>query len=310
MKKLWKKNRNICILMLFLSTITILTLKVEIVKSAVIESVNLFMTTLFPTLFPFFVLANCAIALKIPMMLGKIFNPIIEKWLHLEREAAFIIIMSIFTGFLAGTKYTEDMYQKGYITTVTANRLLMCTHFGNPAFVIMFIGTVVLKNIQLGILLFLIQIFCNLFLARLTRPKEKPVHNIKIVFQEKSNNILGNAIFDSFQTLLMMLGSMTLFLIIENIIISLFSSSSFIQVIIKMASEITSGLTALSSISISVKLKLILTTIGLSLGGANIHLQTASYLEKSKLKYKYFLKGRIYATLLQTILVFLLCSII
>ena len=310
MKKLWKNSKNVIVFVFFMSIITILTVKNKIVKDAIIESVNLFMYTLFPTLFPFFVLTNCAIALKIPLLLGKILRPIVEKWLHLEKEAGFILIMSLFTGFLAGAKYTEDMYQKGYITEESANKLLMFTHFGNPAFVIIFMGTSVLKDIRFGILLFLLQIGCNLLIARLIRPKKQITNKTKQIVNENQKNILGYAIFDSFQTLLMMLGSLTIFIIVENLVISLIPMTPFIQMITKLLLEITSGLSSLSILTIPLRLKIMIAAVALSFGGINIHMQVASYLENSKLKYKYFLKGRIYATLIQIILVFLLSSII
>lgn len=79
-----------------------------------------------------------------------------------------------------------------------------------------------------------------------------------------------------------------------------------------MILEVTSGLASLTYVAIPIELKFLLASICISLGGANIHLQVASYLEKSKLKYKYFLKGRLYGTILQTILVSLLilCSVV
>ena len=56
MKKLWKKSRNFWILLIFLSTTVLLVWQSEQVRSSVLESVDLFMTNLFPVLFPFFVL--------------------------------------------------------------------------------------------------------------------------------------------------------------------------------------------------------------------------------------------------------------
>ena len=312
MKKLWKNSRNFWILLIFLSTVVLLVWQSEQVRSSVLESVDLFMTNLFPVLFPFFVLTDCAISLKIPILLGELLKPITEKWLHLERPAAFIIVMSILSGFLAGAKYTEDMFQKGYISEETANHLLLFTHYGNPAFVLSFVGIGILNDVRLGIILYLMQLGGSFLLARLTRPKTLPSHHSNHPLESETQNRLGSAISNAFTTLLMMLGSLSLFLIAENIIITMASPSHYGQIGIKMILEVTSGLVSLTYVAIPTELKFLLASICISLGGANIHLQVASYLEKSKLKYKYFLKGRLYGTILQTILVSLLilCSVV
>lgn len=312
MKKLWKKSRNFWVLFIFLSITVLLVWQSEQVRSAVLESVDLFMTNLFPVLFPFFVLTDCAISLKIPILLGELLKPITEKWLHLERPAAFVIVMSILSGFLAGAKYTEDMVQKGYISEETANHLLLFTHYGNPAFILSFVGIGILNDMKLGIILYFIQLGSSFLLARLTRPKLLPTCHSHHLVESETHNILGSAISNAFTTLLMMLGSLSLFLIIENIIITLTKTSLYGQIGIKMILEVTSGLSSLTYVPMSIELKFLLASICISLGGANIHLQVYSYLEKSKLKYKYFLKGRIYGTILQTILVsiFILCSVI
>lgn len=303
MKKLWKKHKN---LFIFLSTTALLVWKNECVRSSVLESVDLFMTNLFPILFPFFVLTDCAISLKIPFLLGDLLKPIVERWLHLERPAAFIIVMSILSGFLAGAKYTEDMFQKGYISEETANHLLLFTHYGNPAFIISFVGIGILNDVRLGITLYIIQIGCSFLLARLTRPKRLPAKPSNLPVELKNQNILGFAIKNTFTTLLMMLGSLSLFFVAENIIIEVIKPPLFAQISIKMMLEVTSCLASLPYMIVPIELKFILASICISLGGANIHLQVASYLENSKIKYKYFLKGRIYGTILQTTLVFLL----
>ncbi len=72
MKKTMEKSRNFWILLIFLSTTVLLVWQSEQVKVRFLESVDLFMTNLFPVLFPFFCLNGlCHFFKKIPILLGE-----------------------------------------------------------------------------------------------------------------------------------------------------------------------------------------------------------------------------------------------
>ena len=100
----------------------------------------------------------------------------------------------------------------------------------------------------------------------------------------------------------MILGTVTFFMIISNLIVKLFSLNTYLEILIKGVLEITQSLNELAAISLNLKLKQLLALIIISFGGISIHMQVYSILSETKINYKSFLKGRIFQTLISILL--------
>ena len=62
-----------------------------------ISSINIFKTKLFPSIFPFFVLASLLLELGLATKISIKLNPLIRKIFHVEGNSSFIILVSIFS---------------------------------------------------------------------------------------------------------------------------------------------------------------------------------------------------------------------
>ena len=158
----------------------------------------------------------------------------------------------------------------------------------------MFNKTIVIK-------LIIIHYISN-FIISLFVKKEITYNNKNDQINLKITKVLEQSIKKSINTLLMILGTVTFFMIISNLIVKLFSLNTYLEILIKGVLEITQSLNELAAISLNLKLKQLLVLIIISFGGISIHMQVYSILSETKINYKSFLKGRIFQTLISILL--------
>ena len=261
-----------------------------------ISSINIFKTKLFPSIFPFFVLASLLLELGIATKISNKLNPIFKKLFHVEGNSSFIILVSIISGFPSGSKYVVESYKNKTIDRNTANYLLTFTHFANPLFILGTCG-LILNSLSLAYKILIIQIISNLIFGIILRPKEiissKKINN----YQNKSFlEALPKAINDAIKLLLFMLGSITFFMFFSKLLTSFLSLNPFFETIITGILDMTSGISLVPSIDTTNYIRGLLVLTFITFGSFSVHLQVLNNIKEEDLEYKYFFFGRIIET--------------
>lgn len=267
-----------------------------------ITSINIFKTRLFPSIFPFFVLASLLLNLGLADKISKKIDFLIKRIFHIEGISSFIVVISIISGFPSGSKYISDCYKKGLISKKTANYLLTFTHFGNPLFILGTCG-IVLNNITIAYKILIINIVANITLGIILRPKEVissnyTLKNEKLSFMEA----LPNAINDAIKLLLFMLGSITFFMFFSKLITSTLHLNNFYSVITTGILDLTSGISMVNTLNISNYLQGLIVLSFITFGSLSVHLQVINNIKEQDLSYKYFFMGRIIETFLALVI--------
>ena len=267
-----------------------------------ITSINIFKTRLFPSIFPFFVLASLLLNLGLADKISKKIDFLIKRIFHIEGISSFIVVISIISGFPSGSKYISDCYKKGLISKKTANYLLTFTHFGNPLFILGTCG-IVLNNITIAYKILIINIVANIILGIILRPKEVissnyTLKNEKLSFMEA----LPNAINDAIKLLLFMLGSITFFMFFSKLITSTLHLNNFYSVITTGILDLTSGISMVNTLNISNYLQGLIVLSFITFGSLSVHLQVINNIKEQDLSYKYFFIGRIIETSLALVI--------
>ena len=109
-----------------------------------------------------------------------------------------------------------------------------------------------------------------------------------------------NSIKNAMNTLLMILGVITIFYIIGSLI------NPSKNIILTGLLELTSGLYELGTKNINLSLKALLAIIFINFGGLSIHLQVKGIISDTLISYLSFLKGRVIATIISIILFFII----
>lgn len=289
----------ILILFFFISII----LQSNTIINVVLYSFEIWKNNIFTTLFPFFIFSDLLINYGFSDLISELTKNITTKIFHLPKEASFVIISSMLSGTPSSAKYTKELLDNNIISVEEANHLICFTHFPNPIFVL---GTVsnFLNNKQLGYYILLSIIIGNLIIGIITRNKKinkkekinikKCINNINI--KNKENNfikILTNSIVKAIDTLLLLLGVITFYLILTTIISKTLNMKSLYDSILSGIFEMTQGIKKLAETNISTNLKAFIMTSTISFGGISIHSQIFSIIDNKNVRYSKYLLSRI-----------------
>lgn len=280
----------------------------NLIMESVSTSFNIWKNSLFPALFPMFVFSSILIDLGIIEIIAKSKSNILKKLFNINSSSIFIFIMSMFSGFPSSAKYINELYNKKLLTKYEAEKIILFSHFANPMFIIGTISLSFLNNKNLCFIIIFSHYIVN-FIIGLCIRRFHINNDSNIDISYKNVNIgtsISKSILNTINTLLLILGTVTFFLIITTIIDVNFNLNLPLKTIIFSITEMTQGIRHISLLNISLKLKCTFITMILSFGGLSIHLQTFSIINDLKLKYSHYLLSRIVHCLMSGIITFLL----
>jgi len=293
MKNNLLKNIIICICLFFMYYI--LTNN-KLINENIIFAINLWITKVFPSLFPMFIINELLIHLGLPNIISKTFK---KAGIYI-----YIFILSIFSGTPSNAIIIKELYNTNKINSNDASYALSFTYFSNPIFIYTMLHNIFPTNTIIKIII--IHYISNIFIMLIY--KNKLTKRTYLLDKEKNinvSNVINTAIKKSLNTLITILGTITFYIIISTIIINLFDFSDIINTLFKGFLEITQGLSSINNLNMSIKLKEIIAITIISFGGISIHSQIQNIVSNTTIQYKYFFIGRLIHTLISFILIFL-----
>lgn len=263
----------------------ILTFKnYSLVLDTAVESVSIWLYKVFPYLFIMIILND--------LLLQADFSG------NFKNAHTYIFIMSLLSGTPTSAYIIKGLYLEENISKNNANLALLFTYFCNPLFLYSFF-TLIFNNSFITTKLMLIHYLSNIIIFFYIRKKI-----VKEIIPRKKVHIdLASAITKSMNTTIMVLGTITFYMILSNILLTCFNITNITSATIKGILEITQGLNAILNLNISLKIKEMIATLFISFGGFSIHTQIKCIIEKTDLEYSYFLFGRILQVIISLILV-------
>ena len=211
--------------------------------------------------------------------------------------------MSMISGFPSSAKYTKDLLDNGSISKDDADRIILFSHFANPAFILIVLSSNFLNCPKIGYLILFSHYFTNIILGLILRTNQK-IDNLNnyTIFSKSFGQILTDSIKDSMGTLFLILGT----LVTYSIAITLFNKlplNIYYKSILSGLIELISGLKSISLLNMSFKLKVSISTMLLSFGGCAIHTQVINIL---KINYFKFLKFRLLHAIISFVITYFL----
>lgn len=304
------KNLLIIIILLFIF-FEILFNKLIIIRT-VMESLNIWVKAIIPSLFPFFVISDLLITYNFIDYIPNKIKRYICRLLNISDSALSILILSMVSGFPSNGRNTHNLYNKGKISMEEASYILMYTHFSSPVFILTTCSLIYLRSEKLGIILLLSHYLSNIIIGILFRNINNPILDNFTIKEHKSQNFTINlikSIRSSIDSLLLILGILTVFLIISSLIINIIHSNLYTSAIIRSILEMTLGLKYIASLNISMMHKVILFSAILSFGGLSVHMQVMAQIVEDKISCKYYLIGRVFQVLFSIVLSFIFYKI-
>ena len=266
-------------------------------KSIILESSNIWLYNLVPSMLPFYVISDLLINYGLIDILAFLFKKIINKLFNVSENASFVIFFSMFTGFPSSAKYLKNLLDLNYISLEDANKIIRFTHFSNPLFIINVIGNTIIGNKKIGFLILISHYLSNFIIGFLYRKEQTQKITTKRVKNTKTfGSILTTSFINSFDSLLIVLGSLITFKILTSIIFHYLGFNFIISSLL----EITQGLFALKNLTLNIELKALIAVAMISFGGFCIHTQVYSILSETKISYKNYFFSRILHVIIAT----------
>ena len=126
---------------------------------------QLWYSTVFPALFPFFIAAELLVSLRFARILGLLLEPVMRPIFNLPGCSSLVVVMGFTSGFPVGAILTRNLYEKQMLTADEAERLVSFTNNSSPLFIVGAIGVGMFGNPQVGYLLATAHYFSNLLLG-------------------------------------------------------------------------------------------------------------------------------------------------
>lgn len=276
-------------------------------------SLKIWISSIFPSLFPFFIISDLLIKYNVTNYIPKGIKSIFRRFFKVSDNVVTIFFLSMISGFPSNARNTKMMYDMGRISLAEANHALIFTHFSNPLFILGTVAVFFLHNETYGYIILTSHYLANVILGILFKKYNNATDNkqINVCLEDVSfAKAFASAIKRAIDTLLMILGTLTCFLVLSSIIINRFDLNSYNAMILKGILEITMGIREVANLHIGDIYKVVLSSMFISFGGLSVHMQVLSFLVDSDISYKYFFIARIFHCIIAGFISYLLFGFI
>lgn len=303
---------------------------------------NIWLTILVPSLFPFFIIAEILLSLGVVNFLGVLLEPIMRPLFNLPGAASFVIAMGFTSGFPMGAVMTRRLCEAKCCTLAEGERLVAFTNNSSPLFILVAVAVAMFNYPGLGVVLAVSHYGANIVLgiilgmiaprtpATSTGNGNIMVRSIRALLQMQKTRkpwgqLLGDSIRNSINTMALIGG----FVIIFAVIIKVLTVSALIQYITLVLTlplkvigfdtsaalalatgffEMTLGLKESSLLTTSIKEKAAVASMLLGWSGLSIQAQVTSILSGSGIRPYLYYWGRIFQGLLGGVMAYFLAG--
>lgn len=256
----------------------------DLVSMSILESINIWYKNLFPSIFPVLILCDLIVSFNIFEFLIKCGGNIFQKLFRINKYGLLVFIVSLLCGTPSNMSLAYNLYKKNLLNEDDINKLIPLCLFFNPIFVISF------TNIKVYAILFISTIITGLLFRG---------ENNNIIERELISNSefdLNKSIEKGIHILLNILGTISIFMLLSNIIII---KKPIVSCILGGFFELTTGL---YKTNIFFKGNNYLYLLILSFGGISIFTQIKGILKDIRINY--------YHIVIQRLVVFIISVLI
>lgn len=318
---LFSVKENLLSLIIILFTISLILFSSSNLSAAK-SGLVLWVNSVVPSLFPFFVATELLSYTNVISVLGSYLNFIMRPLFNVPGEGSFPFIMGIISGYPTGAKIVSKFKNDGICTDIEAERLIAFTNNSGPLFIIGTVGISLFGNVEIGILLIITHILACLtvgFIFRFWKYKSSiNISHKKNIYSNKKSNanftslgkIMGASITSATRTVMLIGGFVVLF----SVIISIINSSGILNLFCKIITpllellkinpdfssglisgiiELTNGVSIVSSIpEKAISTNIIICAFLLGFGGISVILQVFSIISEANISIKPYIIGK------------------
>ena len=287
-------------------------------------AVELCLSLILPSLFPFFVLSVLLNRLGLPGYLGRLLTPLASRIYGVTGAGASALLIGLTGGYPLGAAYIADMERSGAITAREGERLLAFCNNSGPAFIIGAVGAGAFGSGKAGLLLYLCHVLSAMLTGLFFRQKdycrEIPPLQLDTVYISQA---LPEAVKQAMGAMLNVCGFVMCFTVLVGLLdaggaFSLLCGQlsaafglelQFTHAALTGVLELGSAAGALRGLS-PTPLNMALAAGILGWGGISVHFQTLAVLAGSKIKGALHFAGRLISASIGMVLAYALSMLL
>ncbi len=255
-------------------------------RGAIYDSLIFSLTTIIPTLFPFFILSDLWVSVFYVNPDGVIAKTF-EKIFRVNGCAVTSLLSGYICGFPLGVKVSYDLYKENKITKNEFEHLSGFVNNPSLAFVISGVGAGIFRDIRLGIMLYLSVIISSLITGLLFRNKARKAIEQQDNIRQKF--ILTDSVKNAGLTSLNVISCIIFFSGIIGLISAVIKNDTFITAV-SMILEVTNSVKSINAnANLSPCLKSVLIAFSLGFSGFSVHLQAFCFMPKEISRVRYLI---------------------
>ena len=285
----------------------------EAVSAVMVKTVHLCTQVLLPSLFPYIVLSSLLMSSGIVQRIAPHLERMTQYLFGLPGSCAAAVLLGAVGGYPVGAKTAASLYQQGVCRKEDALTALRFCNNAGPAFLISAVGSGLLGDKRLGILLYGLHLISSMLIGLLFRENKDVVKLYNITDKKAPNTSLTSdflqAVTGSFSAFL----NVCAFVLLFSVIICLLKQLPLLsrlpplfQGLLSGVLELTSGTAALAASPLPKRCLLTVLSFLCGWGGLSVQLQTISFLQEADLPCREYLGFKLLHGSLAALLTFLL----
>lgn len=283
-------------------------------SSAAVEGIKLSVGSVFPSLFPFFVISSMLIDTGILRKSASVFSKLAHKLFGISGIGFTAVVLGAVGGYPLGVKTAVSLYDSKLCSLSELKRLLIFCNNSGPAFITGFVGAFIFNSVKIGFMLYLCHIFSALLLGVLLNLALDSVDKAKpIQTKEHERASLSSSFIKAVSSGMSAMLSLCGFVIFFGVFIRVLSKSGIIDLlshsVCRLAPsfftdfslgnalvcgffEMTNGLKLL--LNKNMQNALVLASFLLGWGGWSVHFQAMTFMSVSGISPKGYIIGKLF----------------
>lgn len=206
------------------------------------RGIQLWIEVVFPSLLPFFIVAELLMAFGVVKFIGVLLEPMMCPLFNVPGTGGVVLGMGLASGYPAGTKITSQLRKENAISKTEGERLISFTNASNPLFIFGAVSIGFFQNAKVGLLLAVSHYLGSILVGLCMRFYKKnerstvnavgktkkegllikrawsELHTHRLEHKQTLGHVLGRAVTSAIQTLCMIGGFIVLFSVLNQIL--------------------------------------------------------------------------------------------
>ncbi len=220
-----KKYSNFIIVLFTFIFFILIILNKTLISNIIISSFYTWFYTLVPSMFPMFIISYILISYNFTNYIPNFIIKIMSKLFNISGNGTLVFLISLISGFPINAFVIKESFDNKLLSKEECEHLLYFCNFANPLFILNTVGITYLRREVYGYIILIAHVTSNIVIGIILRKKNiinsnYTRHNIK---SQSFSDVLVQSIKKSINTLLIISGTVCLFLILSSLICNIFN---------------------------------------------------------------------------------------